>query len=99
MTDFYNNGRLIGLELGAKTGEVTHKAAGFVTADENLAWVNGMIDGVIESGATVKGIRISSEISHQLRNAPLAGPNDTYREIRFVEDLQLYPESAIQIVV
>ncbi|QGA56866.1 hypothetical protein [Brucella sp. 2280] len=99
MTNFYEQGRIIGNELGQRKGRIRQDAAGSITDEDNLAFINGMIDGVIEAGETVKGIRVSQEILLLLRNAPLAGPNDTYRDVRFAEDASFFPDVAYEFEV
>ena len=99
MTDFYQQGLQIGAELGKRRGTALQNAAGFISATDNLEFINGVIDGVREAGETVKGIRVSQEFLHLLRNAPLASANDTYREIPFVEDSRFFPEAAYEFEV
>lgn len=99
MHDFYQQGLDIGRELGQRKGTVLQNNADVMGAAGNLAFINGMIDGVEEVGETVKGIRVSQQILYLLRNAPQAGANDTYREVRFVEDPRFFPNEAYEFEV
>jgi len=91
MVDFYEQGRKIGKELGTRKGTVRQDAAGFITDEDNLQFINGMIDGVGEAKAALRGIRVSEEVLILLRNAPLVGPNDTYRGVPFAYDESFFP--------
>ncbi|TMU91525.1 hypothetical protein [Brucella haematophila] len=91
MSNFYEEGRILGIELGQRNGTVRQDAAGAMTDEQNLDFINGIMDGVEEAKAALKGIRVSQEILMLLRNSPLSGPNDTYRGVRFALDQSYFP--------
>ena len=60
--DWYDLGKEQGLRAGRNGGEVQRHQADFATEDENTAWIDGVLEGIMSVGGRIVGVTSVSDM-------------------------------------